>query len=147
MQLYKHLDPPPQSLTLKLLPVTCLKIAILISTFAYMLSKLQKSKTYICFWYLFYIWSLIEKYCISLFYITGCLNVGSHDICARSDCIERIDGTTSHNFCCCYTDLCNQNFTKVTDVEYKQITAKKKVESWDNSQKKLTSIYCISILE
>ncbi|CAG2222821.1 BMPR2 [Mytilus edulis] len=68
----------------------------------------------------------------------GCLNVGSHDICARSDCIERIDGTTSHNFCCCYTDLCNQNFTKVTDVEYKQITAKKKVDSWDSSQKKLT---------
>lgn len=61
----------------------------------------------------------------------GCLNVGSHDICSVTDCVEKTGGSSS-NFCCCYSDLCNQNFTKAKDHSPNKdiFDQKKRIENW-----------------
>ena len=57
--------------------------------------------------------------------------MGSHDICDVSECVEKSTGG-SHNFCCCYSDLCNENFTKAKDrdPEKSRLTAEKRVHQW-----------------
>lgn len=81
--------------------------------------------------------SLVNPYNCNTFQIEyvlflGCLNVGSSRICSKTDCIEKTDGTEGRNFCCCYKDLCNQNYTGAL-TKGNQVTGRKKLVKWSNT--------------
>lgn len=64
----------------------------------------------------------------------GCLNVGSSSICSETDCVEKTNGNAGRNFCCCYRDLCNQNYTRALS-KGQQIPRKGKLLTFDSSAK------------
>lgn len=60
----------------------------------------------------------------------------SRDICGVSECRERTSDTSDH-FCCCYSDLCNKNFTKAIAPrrDGDQINTKKRLDPWGNNER------------